>query len=309
MILCCGEALIDMLPDFSKAGNRCFVPKVGGSVFNTAIALGRLSANVYLFAGISQDLFGKMLEKELVHSKVGTQYLVHFDNPSSLAFVDLFNQQAEYTFYTNDAADTMLRLSDFRVNYLKSKTMFFGGISLCKDPTASTMLKLMLKSSISNVIMIDPNIRIAFISDEVSYRKRLTKMLSTSDIIKMSDADLEWLVPDKSRTHLKIEKLFGKLKKLIIITKGEKGSYAFFGSKKIAEVVSIPVKVVDTIGAGDTFNAGLIYSLQQQRALTKQFCRKPNSSIIQEALKYANRLSSFTVSKVGANPPWLNELK
>ena len=137
MILCCGEALIDMLPYELNTGQHCFVPKTGGSVFNTAVALGRLAVNVSLFTGISKDLFGQMLTKELSDSQVGTDYLVHFDLPTSLAFVKFVEQQAQYTFYSAQAADTMLTPSDLPKDNSEFKGIFLGGISLCTDPTLS----------------------------------------------------------------------------------------------------------------------------------------------------------------------------
>ena len=89
MILCCGEALIDMIPDTSTNGDACFVPKAGGALFNTSIALGRLGADVGLFTGVSTDLFGALLEKELLASGVSTAFLFKSNAPSTLAFVEL----------------------------------------------------------------------------------------------------------------------------------------------------------------------------------------------------------------------------
>ena len=75
MILCCGEALIDMVPETSVSGDPCFVPKVGGAVFNTAVALGRLSSPVALFTGVSRDFFGSQLRQELENSQVKKTHL------------------------------------------------------------------------------------------------------------------------------------------------------------------------------------------------------------------------------------------
>ena len=308
MILCCGEALIDMLPDELNTGQHCFVPKAGGAVFNTAVALGRLAVNVSLFTGISKDIFGEMLAKELAESQVGTDYLVCFDLPTSLAFVKFVEQQAQYTFYSAQAADTMLTPSDLPKDNSEFEGIFFGGISLCTDPTASTMLTLLRKYSKKSVIVLDPNIRPAFISDERSYRFRLNEMIELSDIVKLSDVDLTWLIPDELGLKIKLEKLFGNSGKIVVITKGKNGAVVFHSGKEIAKTNSLPTILGDTVGAGDTFNAGLIYSLIKQRVFTKRHCAQPNQLAIQNALIFATKAASYTVSKIGAVSPWLREM-
>jgi fructokinase len=97
MIVCCGEALIDMLPRASKAGEPAFAPYVGGAVFNTAIALGRLDIPVGFFTGISTDLFGVMLRDTLTASNVDLGYVKFSDLPTTLAFVRLVDGHATYT--------------------------------------------------------------------------------------------------------------------------------------------------------------------------------------------------------------------
>lgn len=89
MILCCGEALIDMLPRETAQGESAFAPHAGGSVFNTAIALGRLDAPVQFFSGLSSDLFGDVLRSGLAASKVDASPAAVSSRPTTLAFVKL----------------------------------------------------------------------------------------------------------------------------------------------------------------------------------------------------------------------------
>ena len=94
MILCCGEALIDMIPRETVDGGTGFVPHAGGAVFNTAVALGRLGARVGLVSGISTDSFGDILMTELVASNVSTTALIRAKRPSTMAFVHLSSGHA-----------------------------------------------------------------------------------------------------------------------------------------------------------------------------------------------------------------------
>jgi fructokinase len=309
MILCCGEALIDMIPDTSVNGDACLVPKAGGALFNTSIALGRLGADVGLFTGVSNDLFGALLEKELLASGVNTAFLSKSNAPSTLAFVELNDGHAEYTFYSENTADTSLTASDIPTNVNGVDALLFGGISLCTDPTASTMLTMMKKYAGSHVIMLDPNIRTAFIKDEVKYRNHLAEMIALTDILKISDEDLNWLAPEATSTEMQIKVLIGDSPKLVLVTKGSKGAIAFLGTTEIASVAAQKVVVADSIGAGDTFNAGILHSLVNNRSLTKPFLARPDQNTIQTALVDASNVAAITVSRIGANPPWLSEIQ
>lgn len=284
------------------------MPKVGGAVFNTVVALGRLSSQVALFTGVSRDFFSNQLKQELETSQVSTEHLSYQAGPTTLAFVHLENKQATYTFYTENAADTTLLPENAPSAGFEFNAVFFGGISLCTDPTASTMLDLMRKRSDRSVTMLDPNIRPSFISDEGSYRRRIKEMIAFSDILKFSDEDLNWLVPNHQDLKAQIEELVGPSDALVLITKGSEGAEVFHSGQKIAQASSPKVDVKDTVGAGDTFNAGFLHSMMQSEALTKQFCRSPNVSVLSEALAYATKAASVTVSRIGANSPWHSEM-
>ena len=102
MIVCCGEALIDMLPRRSTEDEPAFAPYSGGAVFNTAVALGRLGVPVEFFSGLSSDLFGQQLRATLAESKVGSRYAHVSGRPTTLAFVHLIDGHASYVFYDEE---------------------------------------------------------------------------------------------------------------------------------------------------------------------------------------------------------------
>ncbi|MGB1235332.1 MAG: carbohydrate kinase family protein [Planktomarina sp.] len=308
MILCCGEALIDMIPDATASGGTCLVPKSGGAVFNTAIALGRLGADVGLFTGVSDDMFGRQLAGDLTASNVRTDHLVTLDAPTSLAFVELTNGQASYTFYTKGAADTVIEPSHCpEVTGLDA--MFFGGISLCRDPAASTLSGLMQKAAKAGVVtMIDPNIRTSFISDEAAYRARLADMLHVAAIVKLSDEDLAWLAETGDSIPEQVQSLNLQPDTLALITEGADGATIYKSGVPIAHAAAQKVAVADTIGAGDTFNAGFLQSLKTAGVLSKSGLAAASAATVQSAAEYANACAAITVSRQGANPPWASEL-
>lgn len=305
MILCCGEALIDMLPRTSTEGEACYAPYAGGAVFNTAIALGRLGAKIGFYSGIAQDMMGEVLNETLVNSKVDTSTVVYSDRPSTVAFIKLVDGQATYAFYDENTAGRMLSKDDLPTE-VAADTLFFGGISLPVDPCGATYEALCHREAANKVIMIDPNIRPGFIRDEATYRARIEGMLAVADIIKVSDEDLTWLFGEGDMMdHAK--KLISNGAKLVCITEGAKGSYGIT-AENVVFVEAQKATVVDTVGAGDTFNAGVLASLQSAGKLTKAAVAELDEETIRTALSLGNRAAAVTVSRAGANPPWSNEL-
>ena len=132
MILCCGEALIDMIPTPppTTAGPDGFVPHAGGAVFNTAIALGRLGAQVGMLSGLSSDMFGRQLVDGLKASHVDVSHLVVSDRPTTLAFVRLVGGHATYDFYDENSAGRMITPGDMPALSAEVSALYFGGISL-----------------------------------------------------------------------------------------------------------------------------------------------------------------------------------
>lgn len=306
MILCCGEALIDMLPRRTEAGEDAFAPYAGGAVFNTAVALGRLGRTTGFFSGLSTDLFGELLARSLTESGVRSDLSVRSDRPTTLAFVRLVDGQASYAFYDENTAGRMLTPADLPALPDTVGTLFFGGISLAVEPCAAAYEALMLRESGARVTMIDPNIRPGFIRNEAAYRARIARMIAAADIVKLSDEDLHWL-EGAGDSDAGATALLTRGPKLLCITRGAEGVSGYTARGRI-DVAAERATVVDTVGAGDTFNAGLLASLDAARALTKPAVADLPDDTIREALSLGARAAAVTVSRAGANPPWAREL-
>lgn len=300
MILCCGEALIDMLP--RKAGiEACFAPHAGGAVFNTAIALGRLGAPVQFFSGLSSDLFGTILRDQLRAAGVDSTPAAISDRPTTLAFVTLTNGHATYAFYDENTAGRMLTPADLPDT--QAEALFFGGISLVVDPCAAAYEALMLREAARAVTMIDPNIRPGFIKDEAAYRARLDRMLAVADIIKISDEDLTWITGTTDATALRARTGAA----VVLLTRGADG-VTIVTAQASFDVAAVKADVVDTVGAGDTFSAGFLADLHAQGLLSKSAIGALDVAALTRAAAFGARVAAITVSRAGANPPWASEL-
>jgi fructokinase len=296
MILCAGEALIDMLPR-----DGAFAPHAGGSVFNTAIALGRLGAPVQFFSGLSSDLFGDILRAELAASKVDSTPAHIADRPTTLAFVTLTDGHASYAFYDENTAGRML-IAD-NLPDTAADAVFFGGISLVVEPCAAAYTALMAQVAPTAVTMIDPNIRPSFITDEAAYRARLTQMFARADIIKTSDEDLEWITGGTDASVL----FDGTDVQVILLTRGAEG-VTVLTRDAAADVPAQKAQVVDTVGAGDTFSAGFLADLETAGLLTKSALSGASMNDLTRAAAFGARVAAITVARAGANPPWASEL-
>lgn len=306
MILCCGEALIDMLPEHLSTGKTAYVPHVGGAVFNTAIALGRLGVPTGFFSGLSTDRFGLKLADALKDSGVDLAPVRFSDRPTTLAFVHLTKGQASYAFYDENSAGRMLFESDLPTLGDDVEALHFSCISLIPEPCGSTYEALMRREHERRVIMLDPNVRSAFVTDRDSHLARLQRMIAMADIVKLSDEDLNWFGGSGSHDDIAARWLQAG-PKLIVITKGSAGAVAYTASKKV-EVSAFDADVVDTVGAGDTFNAGILAGLRDRGLLTKDGVASLKDVALRDVLKFAARASAITVSRAGANPPWRHEL-
>jgi fructokinase len=306
MILCCGEALIDMLPRRTEAGEDAFAPHAGGAVFNTAIALGRLGRQTGFFSGLSTDLLGDLLARTLAESDVASDLAVRSDRPTTLAFVRLVNGHASYAFYDENTAGRMLSPADLPALPDSVGALFFGGISLVVEPCAAAYEALMLREAAARVTMIDPNIRPGFIRDEAAYRARIGRMLAAADIVKLSDEDLHWL-EGPGDTDAQVAALLTRGPKLVCITRGADGVSGYAAGRRI-DVAAERATVVDTVGAGDTFNAGLLAALDRAGLLTKGAVSGLSDAAIRDALALGAKAAAVTVSRAGANPPWADEL-
>ncbi|CAN5339200.1 carbohydrate kinase [soil metagenome] len=307
MIVTCGEALIDMMPGRTAEGRAAFVPHTGGSIFNVAIALGRLGVPAGFYSGLSTDIFGTMLRQALSDSHVDHSFARDSARPTTLAFVQLVNGNARYAFFDEQSAGRMLTQDDVPDLPEKVSALHFGSFSLAQSPGGDTLEALMMREASRRVISVDPNIRPSLIPDRDAHLLRLARMTGKADIVKVSDEDLAWIAPG-TEMDAYAERLLQSGVKLVACTRGAEGAVLFTPARR-AEIDVPKITVADTIGAGDTFMAGLLAYLYQHSLLTKEGLATLSSYETGSALHFASAAAAITVSRPGADPPWAHELE
>lgn len=307
-LLCVGEALIDMVPRQTPEG-QAFLPLPGGAVFNTAIAAGRLGVPTLFWYGLSTDMFGDRLRAALAAAGVDAGLCRPVDRPTTLAFVTLVEGQARYLFLDENTAGRLLAPADIPQVPAHVGALFIGGISLVVEPVGSTieaMAAAFAAERADRLVMLDPNIRPGFIRDEVAYRARIRRLIGLSHVVKLSDEDLAWLIGPGDPAG-RAREVLAMGPRLVLVTAGGSGAHAFTAAFE-GHVAAPSVTVADTVGAGDTFNAGFLAALAGRGAFDPDVLAGLDGEALLSALAYATRAAAISVTRVGADPPWRAEM-
>ncbi|MEQ8967360.1 MAG: carbohydrate kinase [Azospirillaceae bacterium] len=303
MIVSCGEALIDFVPMAGGAGESGYRPLVGGSPLNVAVAVARLDRSAGFLARLSTDLFGDMIVDHMAANGVDTRHVRRADQPTTLAFVSLAEgEEPQYAFFAENSADRNLAPGDIAADLGDDVTcLHFGSFSLAIEPSGSTLGGLMASEHGRRVIALDPNIRPTLIPDKAAFTRRLEGWLPLVDIVKVSRADLDWLYPGEDWRAIAARwREAGPA--LVVVTLGADGAHALGGFGETA-VAGRPVEVVDTVGAGDTFHAGLLAALDEAGLLTPARLHETTAEAAAAALDWGVRASALTCARAGADPP------
>jgi fructokinase len=265
-----------------------------------------LGVPVGFIGGISTDFFGEALAGGLSGNGVSLAHVRRLDRPTTLAFVKLQGGEARYAFFDEGAADRHWSLEPTEDLEPEITALQFGGISLIRMPAADAYLALMLREAGNRVISFDANIRPNLVRDEADYRKRLNAFFRHSHIIKVSDADLDWIAPGADPAALAAEWLAGHAR-VVLLTRGGEGATVFSRGARAMRPART-VDVIDTVGAGDAFMAGFLAALHDRNWLDRAAMERLSEDDLVKALEFALAVAALTCSRTGADPPRRGEL-
>jgi len=321
MIICCGEALIDMVRVRVPGSGEGFLPLPGGSPYNTAIAIGRLGAEVMFLGKYSKDFFGDMLLKRLKENHVHDDLIIRSEQNSTLAFVNLEEgKEPEYIFYTEGTADRSLSIEELPEKIpVEARCICFGSFSMIIEPVASTIETLILRENARKdaetekpVISFDPNVRPFLIKDKEAFIRRTEKLIAASTIVKISTADLGYIYPGMD-TEKTIERILTMGPRLVIATLGPDGALALLrrhdGRIIRVSAPAVDVPLADTIGAGDTFHGAFLSWLEIKGMMSRSALANMSDTELYEALFFANKAAAIVCSRRGAEPPTRKEVE
>jgi fructokinase len=296
VIAVCGEALVDLLPVSATS----YEARPGGSPANTAVALARLGVPVTMLARLSGDGFGHLLRDHLTANGVDLSYAVDAAESSGLAVVTRDAAgTASYRFLLDGAADWQWTDAELDVLPETVVAVHSGSLALAAAPAIERFLE---RSRDRCTISIDPNLRPTSVE---SARAAVPRWLRLADLIKVSLEDLELLDPDEDPMTV-AQRWSRSGPALVLVTTGADGVHAVIDGDALHEP-SPAVDVVDTVGAGDTFTAGLLAALYEGGHLGGRLTGL-TATDLQPALQRAVRAAAVTCSRAGADPPYAADL-
>jgi fructokinase len=306
VIVVCGEALMDVFVTGDTPTGVALDARIGGSPFNVAIGLARLRQPAVFFGAVSRGVLGDRLMRALRDEGVNTDSVARLKAPTTLGLVALDAAGvADYAFYGEAAADRLLPLGALQ-DVPAARAYNFGSYAMVVEPTASTLRALVEREHARSVIAYDPNVRLNVEPDLDRWRTTLAWMAAHCTILKVSDEDLHRLHPGASVDALAAAWLAAGVA-LVVVTRGELGCCAWTARERI-ELAAPRVPVVDTVGAGDTFQAALLTALAERDVLARDALRGLPHHTLQAALSFAVEAAAITCSRRGADLPRRSEL-
>mmetsp|Transcript_91026 Transcript_91026/g.284743 ORF Transcript_91026/g.284743 Transcript_91026/m.284743 type:complete len:384 (-) Transcript_91026:52-1203(-) len=314
VILVGGENLIDFIETSGEAGDRrpCFRANPGGSPYNAAKALGRQlegadGIEVGYLTPISRDALGDLLAEGL--SSAGVSLLAaRCSAPTSLAVVSLRGGIPSYEFYRENTAERKVTAEMlFAATPSNAVALFLGSLALTGGVDADVWAEYFCVQKRAGLFtMLDPNIRAAFITDRASFMARLRGVLRHTDLLKLSDEDLEWLLPgrpDPQGAAGELLRMSGAA--LVVVTLGAGGAFALTrsGDSEVTVQASAVRSLQDTVGAGDTFGATLLRSLAVAGRLDRESLAGLSPTEVEALLESAACAAALNCEREGCDPP------
>lgn len=301
LIVVAGDALVDLIV---RSDGR-IIPVGGGGPYNSVRAIARLGVPTAWIGGLSSDRFGQMLEGDLASDGVQLDLVQRTDLPTTLALAELGDDgTATYRFYTEGTSAPAV-LPGTLAGGLPASTraVLTGTLGLVLEPMAATLEGMVHALPDDVLLMLDPNARPSITPNAELWRARLARVLARADIVKASSEDLFFLRPGAT-TGEAVAWIRSLGARVILVTDGER-PVAVHVNGAVLAVPAPPARVVDTVGAGDTFGGAFLACLVHD-CVTR--ATVADEASVLRATRFAVRASAFVCERAGADPPTLDQL-
>jgi fructokinase len=297
-----GEAIVDLVPG-DQPWTFHAVP--GGSPYNVAIGLARLGHQATLMARLADNAFGRLLREHAQAEGVDLHAAPRAGEPSTLAVVSLdASARASYDFYLDGTADWQWTAEETSRAPEGTAVLHFGSIASWTPPGDARIHELAhrLRGRGDVLITYDPNVRPGLLTDHRRGQRVVERALRLAHLAKASTDDVAWLYPDQAPDEVARHWLeLGPT--VVVITSSADGAYAYTAQGWSVRRPALDVVVIDTVGAGDSFTAGLIGSLiRRGQHLPADLARCPPDQL-SEALDDAILVASLNCERRGNDPP------
>ncbi|KOG63426.1 MULTISPECIES: carbohydrate kinase family protein [Streptomyces] len=298
-----GECVADAFVESASASSELALRVLpGGGPANTAVALARLGTPARFLARLSGDVFGRMFRARLEASGVDLSYAVPAAESSTLAVAELDARgQAAFSFHAEATADWQWTNEELAgVDLSETACVHTGSLALVREPGAAAVEEFLATASSLATVSIDPNVRPLLVRPAV-YRARLRRWCGLADVLRLSEDDLELLLPGTPPEQA-CDTWHAAGTRLVVITRGADGALVSLDGERL-RLPAMATRVVDTVGAGDSFTAGLLHHLGGRGLLGGRLAALRLDEVA-EAAAFAIQVAALTCSVAGPNPPW-----
>ncbi|MEV5148523.1 carbohydrate kinase [Streptomyces sp. NPDC052727] len=302
-----GECVADAFTEPASTSSELALRVLpGGGPANTAVALARLGTPARFLARLSGDVFGRLFRAHLEASGVDLSSAVEAAEPSTLAVAELdADGQAAFSFHAQNTADWQWTAEELAgVDLTGTTCVHTGSLALVREPGAAVVEDFLAAAAPRTTVSIDPNVRPLLVDPEV-YRARLAHWCDLADVLRLSEDDLHLLLPGTPPEQA-CDIWHAAGARLVVITRGADGALASLDGERL-QVPAVATRVVDTVGAGDSFTAGLLHHLGARGLLGGRLTELRLDDVA-EACRFAAHVAAVTCSVAGPNPPWQSEL-
>ncbi len=314
MFMSCGDALVDLFSQTSTTekrspGDVALSGHVGGSPLNVAVGLSRLGNNAAYLCKNSSDFMGQRIAGYLKANRVDTRWVVPTDLNSTLAMVQTnADGSANYAFYTDNTADVSLHINELPEALPDELSVLnFASYSTVVEPTCSALLALAAREKDKRVIAYDPNLRPSIEPDMDIWRDSFRQFGACASFLKASDEDIRALLGDSvSLENFAIDAI-SQGAQIVVVTEGSEGATVYSSDGRRARSAHISIQVMDTVGAGDTFQSSSLHYLQANGHLKGNVLDGAGVDL-QALVDFAATAAAITCSRRGADLPNLTDV-
>ena len=303
-----GEALMDMIQEADGRLRPCN----GGAVYNLTRALGHQGVGTLYLNPLSADRFGRGMAAAIHEAGVQLARENPVHEPTSLAVVGLdADGKASYSFYREGVADRQVSACEMTAHcadHPSLKVIATGCLALVADDADKYLPWLKAQRAAGKLVVVDANLRPAIVPDMAAYQTSVMNALAEAHIVKVSDDDLVTLGFGEGDPVQDARALLAQTSAAwLALTLGAKGAILMHRNGSAWHgIETAPVKVADTVGAGDCFLAGMLVALLERPAMqaaSDAASLHLDATDVEHILSHALASASLCVQEVGCVPP------
>jgi fructokinase len=297
-----GEALLDLV---QPSPGDTYRAMPGGGPLNIAVGLRRMDHPTAMMARFSTSALGTRIRERAAANGLDLSACVATDRQATLAFATLDEDgRASYDFYVEGGADWGWTEAELAAVPPATRAIHTGSMAASIEPGASRILDWWSSHAARGdvVLSFDPNIRPAIAGPRADAVTRAERFVALSHVVKTSDEDLAWLYPDQQPSDV-VRRWAGLGPSLTVLTMGPDGCRGVTANGVEVCLPAPDVTVVDTIGAGDAFQAGLLSGLADIDRMTPKALASLTKDDVREVLERALVIAGLTCERAGADPP------